>query len=92
MRTIILAAAVGEEQTVEALQLGAWGIVLKESARRRGFDLLRPSECRVRCPGVAIDRFGNEILAEESECIKIDVDQSPCFLAIENRVLRICAR
>ena len=33
-------------------------------------------------PGIALDRLGNEILVEESDCIKIDVDQSPCFLAI----------
>ena len=32
VRTIVLAAAVGKEQIVEALQLGARGVVLKESA------------------------------------------------------------
>ncbi|MCI0355397.1 MAG: response regulator transcription factor [Acidobacteria bacterium] len=35
VRTIVLSAAVGKEQIVEALQLGARGVVLKESATQQ---------------------------------------------------------
>ncbi len=41
VRTIVLAAAVGKEQIVEALQLGARGVVLKESATQQLLKSLR---------------------------------------------------